>query len=326
MLRYKKFSAVALLALFAILLTNIILSSSLEIISLMPFDQNILEILLEIRLPRLVTAAMAGGSVAIAGALSQAVFRNALATPSVLGTEAGASLGLAISMAFGGGSALGQTSTDMVMVSTVVGAAIATLLSLNLAQGRQALVRVLLGGFALNALLGAGAALVTGWLLESGRGSELYRLLLGSFSARTWGHAGTISMVGIGSFVLSLGLGKSLDILALGDESAACLGISVRRIQMVTMAVIALLVGTSVAVGGALPFVSLIVPHFARINTGPYLKALLFNSFLVGAALTLAADFAARTLRYPIEINVGLLTTIIGAPYFIVLLKRQTTA
>jgi iron complex transport system permease protein len=316
MLRYKKFSILALLCLAGAVVCNLVFSGDLRVISSHEWP-----LLLDIRASRCLTALFAGSAVSIAGTLSQSVFRNALATPSVLGTEAGASLGLALCFLF----SASIPGSDLVMVSSVAGAIVATSLSLTLARGRMPLVRVLLGGFALNALLGASAALISTSLLETGKGGELYHWLLGSFSTKNWGHALLIATLSVCGLAASIPASIKLDQLSLGDDAASTLGISARSVHISTMVLISILVGGSISVGGALPFLGLVVPHFVRTATGPYMKPLLFNTFLCGGALALIADFAARTVRYPIETNVGLLTTIIGAPYFILLLKRQTS-
>jgi iron complex transport system permease protein len=124
---------------------------------------------------------------------------------------------------------------------------------------------------------------------------------------------------------LALKQSSALDALCLGDESARMIGISVQRERIKLILVISLLVGVSLSVGGALPFVGLIAPHFARLMIGPYVKTLIPASALFGASLTLAADLIARTARAPIDMDVGIITTIIGAPYFLWLLMRRSS-
>lgn len=314
MLRYPKVTISALLILFAALAGALIPGSDLGV-------ELGRDILTTIRLPRVFTALGAGAAVSIAGVLSQALFRNALAAPSILGTEAGAGFGLAVCIVFFGVHA----DQNLVMVSTFLGAAVATAAVLKLASRRQPIARLLLGGFALNALLSAGTAIITSWLMESGQGIVIYHWLLGSFSSRTWNQAAMILTAVVIMGAAALRIATRLDLLALGDDGAATSGIRVSALRKTTFLLVAILIGTSMSVGGALPFVGLIVPHFVRIQTGPQIKPLIFNSAIAGAALVVLADVAARTLRAPVELDVGLLTTLLGAPYFIWLLKRETS-
>lgn len=319
MLRYRQATILLSLSLIAAIFVSIGTGSeSLHDIII----QNQWDFLWDLRAPRTLTALGAGAAMATAGVLSQALFRNALATPSILGTEAGAGFGLALCAATFGLYA----NQNLVMVSTILGAACATAIALRFATGNQPLTRLLLGGFALNALLAAGTAMITGWLMESGQGMNIYHWLLGSFSARNWNHVVLILTAFTFASAVAAQISGRLDILVLGDDSANTSGIQVSGLRKLTFVLIAILVGTSMSVGGALPFVGLIVPHFIRMQTGPQLRSLILNSALGGAILALLADIAARTLRAPIELDVGLLTTLIGAPYFLWLLKRETSS
>lgn len=313
MLRYSKVTFLSLLFLVAAVTAALMIGSDFS-------ADSGWDILASVRLPRIVTAAGAGAAVSIAGVLSQALFRNALAAPSILGTEAGAGFGLALCLA-----ALGtQADQNLVMVSTFLGAGVATSLVLKLASGQQPMARLLLGGFALNALFSAGTAMITSWLMESGQGITIYHWLLGSFSSRNWNQATVLAIAVLTMGLAALRLAAKLDLLALGEDGAATSGIRVATLRTTTFLLIAVLVGTSMSVGGALPFVGLIVPHFVRIQSGPHIKSLIANSAIAGAALVVLSDLLARTLRAPIEMDVGLLTTLIGAPYFLWLLKRET--
>ncbi len=285
------------------------------------------DILFSIRLPRVLTAIFSGAAIAVAGALSQSMFRNALASPSITGTESGAAFALALAtlMVSGDGSTIQHPA-----VYTSLGAAVATVIAMSFmrgaSDGRGGIGHLLLGGFAMNALLAAGTSLCVSMLMEKGDGMTLYHWLMGSFSARTWNDAWTIM---IGSILLGTVAwlqAPLLDALSLGDESARTIGINVQSVRLKLLILIALLVGLSLSVGGALPFIGLIAPHFARLMTRPHLKTLIPVSALFGGILTVAADFIARTARAPVDMDVGILTTIIGAPYFLWLLYRQEQA
>jgi iron complex transport system permease protein len=126
--------------------------------------------------------------------------------------------------------------------------------------------------------------------------------------------------------ILTLRISPSLDALSLGDDSAKSIGINVGRVYLYVLLLIACLTGTALACGGALPFIGLIAPHFARLRSRPYLTSVLPLSAIIGAGITILADLAARTMRAPIDMDVGIITTLIGAPYFLWLLRRGQNA
>ena len=291
------------------------------------------DLIWNIRIPRILTAAFAGAATAAAGALSQSLFRNALATPSIIGTESGAAFALALATLLGvsGGNGVLMESP---VIFTTLGAGLATVISLALVRGQKAslqssadgLGRLLLGGFALNALLAAGTSLCVSILMERGDGINLYHWLMGSFSARTWEQASSVAIaftlcVTVAWFVL-----PSLDALSLGDDAARSIGLNVGKVRTRVLLLISVLIGSSLSFGGALPFVGLIAPHFARLLTKPHLKITLPFAAIIGAILAVTADLAARTLRSPVDMDVGILTTMIGAPYFIWLLMTESRA
>lgn len=291
------------------------------------FDTNA-DLIMSIRAPRVFTALFAGAATGVAGALSQSLFRNALATPSITGTESGAAFALAFATLVLHHRDPGEV-LSYPFIYTSLGAALATAVAITFARstvnGRGGLGRLLLGGFALNALLAAGTTLCISILMEKGDGMSLYHWLMGSFSARTWNHA--LGM-GCGFFictVMGFYLAPVIDALSLGDDAAKTIGINISSVRTRILILIALLTGLSLSVGGALPFVGLIAPHFARLLTRPHLRSLIPLSAVVGAILTVAADIVARTARAPIDMDVGILTTLIGAPYFLWLLYREET-
>lgn len=286
-----------------------------------------------IRAPRVFTAAIAGAAISAAGALSQSLFRNSLATPSIIGTEAGAAFSIALATLLLSGSHLTFRET---VIYASIGAGIATLGALAILHlGRQTtvgpatmpketLTKLLLGGFAMNAFLAAGTSLCLSLIMETGSGVNLHHWLMGSFSARTWEHVVGISI----GYVLCLSaawfLSPSIDVMSLGDDMASSLGVDVFRNYKVILTLISILVGSSISCGGALPFVGLVAPHIARIFAPPQIRIVLFTSSLIGAALTVLSDLVARTVRAPIDMDVGIITTMIGAPYFLWLMLRRT--
>ncbi len=278
------------------------------------------DIVRDLRLPRALTAALAGACVSFAGALSQNLFRNILATPSIVGTEAGSAFFVALAITFFG------TSIDplFIVFFAILGGFFATLFTARFGSSENQIVKLLLGGFALNALLASFTSLLVSFQLESGQGQLLYNWLMGSFSSRTWEHAAVVLMALVSCAFFSLRNHTFLDALALGDDLAQTHGIPVRRLRLFSLLIIATLVGVSISVGGVLPFIGLIVPHFIRMKTSSKFGNVLVLSGLAGAALTTLADLACRTVLPPVELNIGIISTIIGAPYFIWLINKET--
>lgn len=284
------------------------------------------DIIWSIRMPRVVTALFSGAAVAIAGALSQSMFRNALASPSITGTESGAAFALALAtLVFSTSQDGGSLSHPYIYTS--IGAAVATMIAMMFMRlsmdGYGGLGQLLLGGFAMNALLAAGTSLCVGILMENGQGMTLFHWLMGSFSARTWTDA---TVICVGSVLIGFTAwlqAPTLDALSMGDDNAKSIGIKINQVRIRQVLFMSLLVGMSLSVGGALPFIGLIAPHFARLLVGPHLKILIPLSAIIGASLTVTADFFARVARAPIDMDVGILTTVIGAPYFLWLLWRR---
>ena len=173
-------------------------------------------------------------------------------------------------------------------------------------------------------LLAAGTSSCVSILMERGDGMSLYHWLMGSFSARTWDQAGSVAIAFVLCVLMAWRLIPSLDALSLGDDAARSIGLSVNKVRTRVLLLIAVLIGSSLSFGGALPFVGLIAPHFARMLTKPHLKVALPFAAIIGAILAVTADLAARTLRAPVDMDVGILTTMIGAPYFIWLLTAES--
>ncbi|MCX6119214.1 MAG: iron ABC transporter permease [Proteobacteria bacterium] len=283
------------------------------------FDFWSLDFVLDLRLPRLVTAAVCGASVALAGCLSQNLFRNVLASPSILGTEAGTSFAIGVIFYFWGA----YLDSRLVMVSGFLGGTIVTLFTVRFAAKDDSMTKLLLAGFALNAFLGSLTSLILGQLMESGQGTDLYRWLMGSFVAKDWNQCLAVCSTFAFGLVVVLRIASPLDSLWLGDDVAKINGLPVRFMRMASVAIICLLTAGAIGVGGVLPFVSLIVPHYMRLKHGGSMRSLAMNCCLGGALLTTTADLLAKHSFYPVETSVGILTTLIGAPYFIWLLMKR---
>ena len=279
-------------------------------------------IIFEIRLPRILVAALTGASLAAAGVLSQGLFRNTLASPSILGTTSGGSL--VASAMFFYGSAYDHWYT--LPIGAFMGAAAATYLLFMISKrffGFQ-VQSLLLAGFALNALLGACTSFVISLMLEDQqKAASVMHWMLGGFAARGIEHFMMVLPTFLIGALLANHITKKLDILALGEEKAQTLNVNLKVLWHISIVSIALLVGGSVAVAGAVPFIGLVVPHITRMLFGPKHRQLLWLSAINGASLVLLMDLLARTLMSPKEIEVGVLISLFGAPFFIWLLLNQ---
>ncbi|MBB4932791.1 iron complex transport system permease protein [Lipingzhangella halophila] len=271
------------------------------------------------RLPRALLAAMAGAGLALAGALMQAVVHNSLAEPYILGVSAGAGVGAVSFIVLGiGASSLG------IGAAAFLGALMATAAVYLLARknGHIAPQRLILAGVALGSLFSA----VTSYLTITTDAQNVFSImffLLGSVSAATIGHLALPAAALLAAGIFTAFNARALNALLVGDDAAATLGINVKRLRSSVLVTAALLTGSVVAVSGGIGFVGLIVPHIARIIVGSDHRRMLPVAVLGGAVFLAASDLLARTLAAPTEIPLGVLTALVGAPFFLWLLRRD---
>lgn len=270
-----------------------------------------------LRLPRILTAAAVGAGLAVSGAVMQALTRNPLADPYLLGLSSGASLG-AVSVLLLGAAIL-------LPLAAFLGAMAALVLTLLLASSLGAITptRTVLAGLAVSALASAITSLVIFWAVTGDSYREILGWLLGSLAGARWP---AVAIAGIALVVAGIPIllaGRLLDAFAFGDTSAASLGVNVSATRWGLLAASALLTGAMVSVSGAIGFVGLVLPHAVRLVTGPGHRALLPLSALVGAIFLVWADTLARTVFDPRELPVGIVTAIVGAPVFALLLARR---
>ena len=271
----------------------------------------------ELRLPRVLTAAAVGAGLALSGAVMQALTRNSLADPYLLGLSSGASLG-AVSVLLLGAAVL-------LPFAAFLGALLALGLTLLLASslGRITPTRTVLAGLAVSSLASAITSLVIFWTVTGDSYREILGWLLGSLSGARWPAVAITALAIMIVGVPIMFAGRLLDSFVFGDTSAAALGVNVAGVRWGLLAATALLTGAMVSVSGSIGFVGLILPHAVRLLVGPGHRALLPLSALVGAIFLIWADTAARTLFDPRELPVGIVTAIIGAPVFALLLARR---
>ncbi len=276
-------------------------------------------IIRELRLPRVLGAALVGGALAAAGALLQGLLRNPLADPFVTGTSAGASLGAVVAIALG-------AAAPLVPLAAFAGALVALVIVWRLARlgGRTTVLTVLLAGVVLTSFAGA---LVTFILVSNDRLSLRLRAVLGwlqgGVSVISWNELAVAAVVvglGIASALL---LAPRIDAYAFGEETAAALGIDLERTTGAVLATAALLTGAAVALAGLIGFVGLVVPHALRFLLGATHRRLVVASFPAGAIALVLADLGARTALAPAELPVGVITGLVGAPFFLALLVRS---
>jgi iron complex transport system permease protein len=277
-------------------------------------------IIRELRLPRVLAAALVGGALASAGTLFQGLFRNPLADPYVTGTSAGAALAAVAVLAFGA-----DLSATTVPAAAFAGALGSALLVWQLARlgGRTTVLTLLLAGIVLTAFAGA---LVTLLLVASDRLALRLRAVLdilgGGVSVRSPAELGVAAVIVALGLGLALALGPKVDAFVFGEETAATLGVDPDRTTVGVIAAAALLTGAAVALAGLVGFVGLVVPHALRPLVGATHRRLVVASALGGASALVLADLGARSLFPPAELPVGVLTGLVGAPFFLVLLVR----
>jgi iron complex transport system permease protein len=275
----------------------------------------------QLRAPRIVLAAIAGAGLAVIGVVVQGVTRNALADPYLLGLSAGASLGAVTVVAFG----LGAIGSIQLTAGAFCGAAGAFAVVLAVAQlgGRIAPVRTILAGVAIGELCAAATAFLTIRETNADATRSLLVWLLGGFSGAAWSDLLLPAAIVLLALIVAIGDSRTLDALALGDDTASSLGIAVDAARRRLLVVSALATAVLVATCGAIGFVGLVLPHIARFAVGGRHRRVLPVAALAGALLMVWVDAVARTAFAPEELPVGVVTALIGAPFFVVLLRRQ---
>lgn len=284
-----------------------------------------------IRAPRTLGAWLAGALLGLSGALSQGLFRNPLADPYLMGSAAGASLGVVLVLAAGGllGQEIGLAAAGSLQRMGLIGAAFlgalaGMTLTLALAGGAGRPMTLLLGGVVVGVLLTALSDLLILASPEAMRGRQIF--LLGTTSFFGWPAVAALALALALTLPLAVSLARVLDALVLGETSASSLGLRLPRLRLALVAVVALATGAAVAHAGLVAFVGLVAPHLVRRMVVVRHGALLALSALAGGVLLLAADVAARSVMAPRELPVGLLTAVFGGSYLLLLLRQRSRA
>jgi iron complex transport system permease protein len=285
-------------------------------------DERARMVFFQLRLPRVLMAGIVGASLASVGAAMQAMFRNPLAEPLTLGVSGGGALGASIAIAFGMGARL--AGLPVVFVAAFLGAGAAVLVVYRLARTGTTVLpgALLLAGVVMNTIAAAGVIIIQ-YFADYSRALQILRWTIGSLDVVGFELVWRMLLFLVPGWVVLFAMARDLHLLAVDEETAASLGVNVRRSERLVYAAASLIVGVTVAVGGTIGFVGLIVPHAVRLLFGEDVRLVLPCSFVLGAAFLMLADAVARTVLGAGELPVGAITAIAGGPVFLLLLRRQ---
>ena len=281
--------------------------------------KSFIPIVYYVRFPRIMTAVIVGGALAVCGCTMQSLLKNPIADSGIIGISSGASLGAVISIALGLSSKyIFAMPLFSIFFSLVISAIVYRLSTL---RGKSDNLLLILSGIAISSFVGAISSIILTNLMES-QIKEYIFWSIGSLSGRRWEHF----LFGVGPVIVLAFIlfchGKELNILLLGDEEAKSLGINIRKIRKKILVIVAVLTAVSVCISGNIGFVGLVVPHMLRKRIGADNRKLLKGSFLTGAFFLTLSDLISRVILAPSEISVGIITSLIGAPYFIYLIIK----
>ena len=316
-----------LILLLLVLLISFSLGSySFPVLSILIGNTSAIEttIFSEIRVPRVILAAIVGASLSVSGACLQGLFRNPLADPGLIGVSAGAALGASTIIVFG--SSLTSTfifSTFLLPLSACLGSGLVILMLFLLTRGfgHQGVTYMLLVGIAVNAIASVGIGILT-FISSDSELRSLTFWTMGSFGGITWSLLIPALIIIFISFLFLLPILRNLDILQLGESEAKRLGVNVKSLKYRIIFASAASVGASVSLSGMIGFVGLVVPHLLRLLSGVNHTYVVIGSALLGSSLMVFADLLSRLLIQPAELPVGLITSAIGSPFFLWLIFR----
>lgn len=290
----------------------------LPIDSFTAIEQRIVE---HIRLPRVLTGALVGLALGIGGSVLQGLFRNPLADPGIIGVSSGGALGavLAIGTGFAAVHQLALPGAAFLGALTIA----FSVYAIGMSRGRSTLMTVILAGIALGALTTAFSSLVISFTEDRERNREILFWLMGGLDNRSWEHVQLIFAPILVGAVVCMAFARELNLMLLGEEAATTMGVSVGTVRALLLATVAAVTSVAVAVSGIINFVGLMVPHAVRLVVGPDHRLVVPFSGLAGAAFLVLADVFARTLLQPTELRVGIVTSALGAPFFVYLIVRE---
>lgn len=282
-------------------------------------------IFIELRLPRAVLCILVGASLGVGGTLMQALFRNPIVEPGLVGTSSGAAFGSAFFFVLGGVFHFSDSLLSLPLAACI-GGIISTYLVFILARsredGRASVVMLLLTGLAVNAIFMSGIGFLS-YLARDPQARSITFWSLGTLSGASWKAVQVVAVSTIGGTLLALRYAKQLNALMIGEEEATYLGVNVNRLKWIVLSINVVVVAVATAFTGVIGFVGLIVPHILRMMGGADNRFLLVGSALMGATLLTLADLMARMVLRPAELPIGIVTSAVGVPIFLYLLRRR---
>ena len=301
-----------------------IIGEQLGLYPLSGLEQQSVYIISEIRLPRVVLAMLVGAALAVSGTAMQGLFRNPLADPALIGISSGSALVAAAVIASGWVMGDGILRLLSLPIAAFIGGLLTTWFIYRLAtvEGTTSVASMLLAGIAFNALAGAGTGLFS-YFADDATLRSITFWTMGSLGGANWQQVMVVAPILLAVLVLLPLRARALNVMLLGEAEAGHLGFRVQRVKQGIVVLVALAVGTAVSISGIIGFVGLVVPHLLRLTMGPDHRFLMPASIFCGALLLLLADLLARTLVSPAELPIGIVTAIIGSPFFLWLLWQQ---
>lgn len=282
-------------------------------------------IFLELRLPRAILCILVGASLGVGGTLMQALFRNPIVEPGLVGTSSGAAFGSALFFVLGGVFGFGASLWSL-PIAACIGGVVSTylvfILARSLDDGRASIVMLLLTGLAVNALFMSGIGFLS-YIARDPQARSITFWSLGTLSGASWGAVKIVAVSTIGGTVIALRFAKQLNALMIGEEEATYLGVNVNRLKWIILSINVVIVAVATAFTGVIGFVGLIVPHILRMMRGADNRFLIVGSALTGATLLSLSDLIARLSLRPAELPIGIVTSVVGVPVFLYLLRRR---
>lgn len=303
---------------------SVILNKLFQLDAFMEFSKSsVSDVVWLIRLPRIILAIAVGGGLSVCGIVMQAIVRNPMADPYILGVSSGASLGATLAILLGVGMKFGPNHVGVV---AFLGAFLATLCVMVIANigGRANSVKLLLSGLAINAVFSSFSSFIIFFASDKDGIQNITFWLMGSLAGAKWSVMPAVYLITLGGTVFFITQYRYLNLMLLGDETSITMGADLHRIRQFYMLIVSLMIGFVVFTSGMIGFIGLIVPHFMRVLFGTDHKKIIPVSFMAGAIFMIWADVFSRILIPHTELPIGILISMIGAPCFIYLLVNRT--
>ncbi|POR28391.1 ABC transporter permease [Flavobacterium columnare] len=282
-------------------------------------------IFLEIRLPRTILSIVVGAVLAVGGVLLQSLFRNPIVEPGMIGTSSGAAFGAAFFIVLGNilEISIGEWSLPLVAcLGGVLGTMFVLILSDTNKKGKHSITLLLLTGVAINALFMSGVGFM-GYIARDPQARSITFWNLGTLSGANWKSVQIVSIIGFLGIYFAFKLGKPLNTLILGEDEAGYLGVDLRKLKLKVLTINVIMISVATSFVGVIGFIGLIVPHILRMLIGSDNRNLISYSALLGGIILCIADFVARNILSPAELPIGIVTSIVGVPVFIFLLRKR---